>query len=78
MNSLMIKYFFYILPIFLILMACSRKWNNPFDLEIEELVPTDGLVAYYPFNGNANVRIYNRPLTDHEVQLLYHEGGWDN
>ena len=24
-----------------------------------------------------DVRIYNRPLTEEEIQLLYHEGGWE-
>ena len=29
------------------------------------------------FNGEIdNVRIYNRVLTDSEIQMLYHEGGW--
>ncbi|MBU8891476.1 MAG: LamG domain-containing protein [Bacteroidales bacterium] len=23
------------------------------------------------------LRVYNRPLTENEIQLLYHEGGWD-
>ena len=31
-----------------------------------------------PFNGSIDeVRIYNRALTEDEIQLIYHEGGWD-
>ncbi|HPG82082.1 MAG TPA: LamG domain-containing protein [bacterium] len=34
---------------------CSHEWNNPVDdKSSEKYLPTSGLVAYYPFNGNAN------------------------
>jgi hypothetical protein len=29
-------------------------WNNPFDTTVISQTLNDGLVAYYPFNGNAN------------------------
>lgn len=49
------KKYFYIL-IVVTLFSCSRNWDNPFDSNNEQglNIPTDGLVAYYPFNGNAN------------------------
>ena len=33
-------------------LACGRKWRSP--TETPEVLPTEGLVAWYPFNGNAN------------------------
>ncbi len=32
--------------------ACGREWKSP--IETPEVLPTEGLVAWYPFNGNAN------------------------
>ena len=36
--------------------SCSRDWSNPLDPggNNDAKIPTNGLVAYYPFNGNAN------------------------
>jgi len=34
--------------ILLLAIACDREWRAPFE------PPLDGLIAYYPFNGNAN------------------------
>ncbi len=33
-------------------LTCGRKWRSP--TETPEVVPTEGLVAWYPFNGNAD------------------------
>jgi len=40
----------------LALWACSRDWNNPLDLNKNEQnqLPSDGLVSFYSFNGDAN------------------------
>ena len=35
----------------LFLITCGREWNSVLDPESD--LPVDGLVAYYPFNGNA-------------------------
>ncbi len=53
---------YFSVPIFLILIAalafwaCSRDWKNPVDNKNGQPnpLPTEGLVAWYPFNGNAN------------------------
>jgi len=36
-------------------LTCGRDWNNPVAKQnvFQEKLPTEGLVAYYPFNGNA-------------------------
>lgn len=48
------KFFFLLLII--IIFGCSRDWSNPNDPETKEdvKIPADGLVAWYPFNGNAD------------------------
>lgn len=53
-NKILKKYFYIYLVI--TLFSCSRNWNNPFDSNNDQVlnIPTDGLVAYYPFNGNTN------------------------
>ncbi len=47
-----------ILPALVILasLACSRDWKNPVDNKNSQPnpLPTEGLVAWYPLNGNAN------------------------
>ena len=42
--------------------SCSREWRNPLgpDEDNDSIsLPTDGLVAWYPFNGNANAESWN-------------------
>ena len=52
----------FLFTVFCILLTCSRDWDNPVDRksEQENKMPTEGLVAYYPFNGNANDESGNR------------------
>jgi hypothetical protein len=41
--------------IFFSFTSCEkREWNNPFDTTPNINTLNDGLIAYYPFNGNAN------------------------
>ena len=41
-----------ILPLLLLLLcSCGREWNSPY--EPENLLPSAGLVAWYPFDGDA-------------------------
>lgn len=39
-----------------IVIGCSHEWDNPLDQQVDkkENIPTTGLMAWYPFSGNAN------------------------
>ena len=41
--------------VLILLLSCSHDWNNPVTRKEnqKEEIPTQGLVAWYPFNGNA-------------------------
>jgi len=46
----------FVIFLFLTFLACSRDWNNPVTHNggQQDHMPTEGLVAYHPFNGNAD------------------------
>ena len=56
------KRFILFVNLIFLLLACSREWSNPLspDEDNSISIPTEGLVAYYPFNGNANDESGNR------------------
>jgi hypothetical protein len=55
--------------------AAGRLWTTTTDLIIGA-VPTAGTISEV-FSGEIDdIRIYNRALTEQEIQTLYHESGW--
>lgn len=58
MTTVRLKWLFQITTVpkavvLLLLLGCSHKWDNPADPDNEDPLPSEGLVAYFPFNGNA-------------------------
>ncbi len=61
-------------------MVRPPSWNMVVDSRTYSAIGThtqQGFTGLYCWHGAIDdVRIYSRALTDDEVQLLYHEGGW--
>lgn len=58
----------------------NKKTRLPQNTVISQETLTQYLLKWIPENDKSNfiddIRIYNRALSESEIQALYHEGGW--